>query len=173
MKIKSILASCIFVATTYGVQAQYYLPENNNWVMGTRTGLSFNNNSLNGLSTNISNANEGSASVSDSLGNLLFYTNGTNVWNRLHQLMPNGTSINGSGAQTVSTTQAACIVPHPGDPNLYYVFSLTAANNSRLFVNLVDMSQDSLKGNISMTFPLKNVDFKKSINGENDCCSCL
>lgn len=157
MNIKSILISSLLMASSCSAIAQYYLPENNNWVMGNKTGLSFNSNSLTVLSTSISSANEGSASVSDSLGNLLFYTNGSNVWNNQHQLMPNGSSINGSGTQTASTTQPAVIIPHPSNTNLYYLFSLTAASNSRLFVNVIDMSLGGGKGNIDVSFPYKQI----------------
>lgn len=33
---------------------------------------------------------EACASISDSAGNLLFYTNGEKVWNKNHEVMPNG-----------------------------------------------------------------------------------
>jgi len=139
----------------FSAAAQYYLPENSTWVMGNKTGLHFNGSTPQVIASSITSANEGAASVSDAAGNLMFYTNGTNVWNAQHQLMPNGTSINGSGVTTVSSTQAALIVPHPGNTDLYYIFSMTSVTNCRLFVNLVDKSADSSKGDIVANFPLK------------------
>ncbi len=51
--------------------------------------------------------NEGSATISDVDGSLLFYTEGERVWNRTHQLMPNGTGLDGM----YSATHPAFIVP--------------------------------------------------------------
>lgn len=135
--------------------AQYYLPENSTWVMGNRTGLHFNGSAPQVISSAISSANEGAASVADASGNLLFYTNGSNIWNAQNQLMPNGSAINGAGTQTVSSTQGALIVPHPGNTDLYYIFSMTSVTNCRLYVNLVDVSLDNNKGDVLTNFALK------------------
>ncbi|MGO8056139.1 hypothetical protein, partial [Rhizobium leguminosarum] len=65
-------------------------------------------------------ATEGVATQSDKNGNLLFYTNGIDVWNRNHEIMPNGTGLFGS--QT--STQSGIIVPQPGSDSIYYVFTV-------------------------------------------------
>ncbi len=62
---------------------------------------------------------EGCASISDSSGSLLFYSNGMKVWNKLNQVMPNGDSLNGF----YSSTSAAFIVPMPLNDSLYYLFT--------------------------------------------------
>ncbi|MEP7169013.1 MAG: T9SS type A sorting domain-containing protein, partial [Bacteroidota bacterium] len=59
------------------------------------------------------------SSISDSAGNLLFYTNGEDVWDRNHQLMPNGTGLYGQN----SSTQSCLIVKRPGWTNRYYIFT--------------------------------------------------
>ena len=62
---------------------------------------------------------EGCASISDSSGNLLFYSNGMKVWNKLNQIMPNGNNLNGY----YSSTSAAFIIPKPLSDSLYYLFT--------------------------------------------------
>ena len=76
-----------------------------NWYFGNNAGLNFNN--------------EGCATFSDGNGNLLFYTEGVNVWNRNHQIMPNGEGLLGS----TSATQSAMVLPRPGSSNIYYIFT--------------------------------------------------
>jgi hypothetical protein len=69
------------------------------------------------------------ASISDTLGNLLFYTNGYKVMNKNHQLMDNGDSLNccmgyfDSGMQSgFGFSQGVLILPKPKSDNLYYIF---------------------------------------------------
>jgi hypothetical protein len=69
---------------------------------------------------------EAAATISDTAGNLLFYTDAETVWNRNHQVMQNGTSIGGCW----SSTQGALIVPQPGNDSLYYIFTTDCAENN-------------------------------------------
>ncbi|MHB1146904.1 MAG: T9SS type B sorting domain-containing protein, partial [Lutibacter sp.] len=46
------------------------------------------------------------------------------VWNKNHQVMPNGTNLLGNP----SSSQSAIIVPHPGNSNLFYIFTVGANN---------------------------------------------
>lgn len=62
---------------------------------------------------------EGCATVCDADGQLLFYTDGVSVWNRLHTLMPGGTGLFGD----ISSSNSAVVVPQPGNPNSYYIFT--------------------------------------------------
>ncbi|MGM5469906.1 T9SS type B sorting domain-containing protein [Flavobacteriaceae bacterium LMO-SS05] len=96
--------------------------EASNWYFGENAGLKFNL-SANTVSTTTNgrlNTREGCASISDDLGNLLFYTDGKTIWNRNHSVMDNGTGLYGDD----SSTQSAIIVPKPKDPNIYYVFTV-------------------------------------------------
>src|SRR5258706_4587406 len=61
-----------------------------------------------------------SSMISDSNGSLLFYTNGISVWDRNHARMPNGYDL--SIGHHVSNSQ---IVPKPGDPNRYFIFTVS------------------------------------------------
>ena len=92
------------------------------------------------------------STITDENGNLLFYTNADTVWNRFHEVMPNGAHIN---SHLSFYPHAAVIVPHPGDGALYYVFSISQndpsndpTNNSQsgFTASIVDISKDGGKG---------------------------
>lgn len=68
---------------------------------------------------------EGSASICNDRGELLFYTDGVTVYNRLHAVMSNGSNLWGHH----STTQTL-IVPQPGNDSIFYIFTLSPEYNS-------------------------------------------
>ncbi|NII29560.1 T9SS type B sorting domain-containing protein [Pseudoflavitalea sp. X16] len=81
------------------------------------------------------NTREGVSSISDkATGQLLFYSEGTTVWNRNHAIMPNGTGLQGD----YSSTQSSIIVPNPGNPNQYYLFTTALSQGVRYSV--IDMT---------------------------------
>lgn len=61
------------------------------------------------------------ASVADASGNLLFYTNGINVWNKFHQLINTGGTIGVNGSSWFYGTPL--IVPMPGNSSQYYILT--------------------------------------------------
>ncbi len=63
---------------------------------------------------------EGCSSISDSCGNLLFYTNGITVYSKNNSIMQNGTGLGGNQ----SATQSALIVPQPGNDSIYFIFTI-------------------------------------------------
>lgn len=89
------------------------------WYFGVYAGMDFSSGSPIAISNGAINTNEGCSSMADSTGNLLFYTDGISVWNKNHQVMPNGTGLMGGS----SSTQAALIVPQPVSSTLYYIFT--------------------------------------------------
>ncbi|TXE07082.1 T9SS type B sorting domain-containing protein [Seonamhaeicola algicola] len=93
-----------------------------NWYFGYGAGVKFNlaNNTLTAVNNGMLFTNEGCSSISDDLGNLLFYTDGSTVWNKNHVAMQNGFGLFGDN----SSTQSAIIVPKPNDPNIYYIFTV-------------------------------------------------
>ena len=61
----------------------------------------------------------GSASISDDDGNLLFYSNGINVWGSNHETIKNGTGLFGS----TTVSQSVLILPNPSEEDVYYIFT--------------------------------------------------
>ncbi|WP_026839026.1 T9SS type B sorting domain-containing protein [Gillisia sp. JM1] len=91
-----------------------------NWYFGDHAGLTFNTGLPVALQDGNLQTSEGSATISDRNGNLLFYTDGSNVYNRQHSIMPNGMGLMGN----VSSSQSAIIVPKPLHPGIYYIFTV-------------------------------------------------
>ncbi|PZF74165.1 T9SS type A sorting domain-containing protein [Taibaiella soli] len=152
IKAKTLLtiASCF---AAFAATAQYNLPQSRIWAMGNKVGLDFTNpaNPV-PITTALNNGNEAAASICDTNGALLFYTNGSLVWDKNGAAMPNGSNLTGTGTTvTWSTTQGAVIVPDPGNSAKYYLFSLT----SQLYVNRIDMTLNNGLGDVDLTFPLR------------------
>jgi gliding motility-associated-like protein len=139
--------------------AQYNAPQNKVWVFGVRAGLDFNSGNPVPITSNINATNttgtlEANASVCDTNGLLLFYTDGSLVWNSLGNIMPNGTNLTGLGMTTTNSTgQGALIIPMPDSANKYYVFSLTAVDQpaairGRLYYSVVNMDLNGGLGDV-------------------------
>ena len=69
----------IIISTTVYSQKEY-----NNWYFGYYAGISFQNGSPFALLGSAMQQAEGTATISDNDGNLLFYTNGRTVFNKVH-----------------------------------------------------------------------------------------
>jgi Secretion system C-terminal sorting domain len=94
----------------------------NIWHFGWWGGIDFNGGAPVALGNGQTITTEGTATICDATGALLFYTDGVTVWDRSHTQMPNGFGLSGD----VSTTQSALIVQRPGSTSLYYVFTVPA-----------------------------------------------
>lgn len=123
----------------------------NNWFFGDKAALNFNQigNSFipTVLPTNALKSEEGCVSISDNNGDLLFYSNGASIYNRNHTLMLNGNNLNGN----TSALQSCIVVPHPGNSNLYYLFTTDAYETN--FQNgyqysIIDMQRDNALGEV-------------------------
>tara|TARA_R110002049_G_scaffold45594_1_gene132879 strand:- start:11887 stop:14607 length:2721 start_codon:yes stop_codon:yes gene_type:complete len=167
-KIKLLVISCFFVLNSVAQN------EASNWYFGENAGLSFNlgNNTVNSTSNGRLNTREGSSSISDDAGNLLFYTDGLTIWNKNHTTMLNGFGLNGDE----SSTQSAIIVPKPSDPDIYYVFTVDDRNQNGFTYGLnyseVDMTLDGGLGSVTV----KNVNLLASCSEKitavlKDCIS--
>ncbi len=123
--------------------------EANNWFFGEHAGLSFETGSPVPISGGQLNTEEGCTSISTSDGDLLFYSNGVYVYNKNNQQMPNGYDLHGDQ----SSTQSGIIVPKPGDPNIYYIFTVEDQNGdgNGLQYSAIDMSLDGGLGDVVIT----------------------
>src|ERR1017187_4926253 len=85
----------------------------NNWYFGVNAAITFNSGSPIAIfgSALFQSAGGTSATVSDSAGNLLFYSNGMQVWNKSNLVMPNGSGILGGNV----ANQQVFAVPKIGD----------------------------------------------------------
>ncbi len=130
------------VLTVYGTTRQI----GSQWYFGEQAGLDFTT----GAPVPITDANlmfspEGCASISDINGELLFYTNGSTVWNKNHEVMMNGFNIGGDS----TAAQSALIMPLDGDNTVFYIFTTQEVYGTFDFdlkYTMVDMKHDSAKG---------------------------
>ena len=139
-----IKAKCLLIIHLILIQIStisYAQKEGNIWYFGNQSGLDFNNcNSTPSVLTDGKlNSFEGCSSIADSIGNLLFYTDGTRVWNRNHVQMLNGFGLMGS----VSSTQSL-IIQKPGSNKIYYIFTTPAEVQDFTYIgfrySVVDMT---------------------------------
>jgi len=118
------------------------------WYFGQNAGLRFNtqNGTVTAITDGQINTLEGCTSISDTDGNLLFYSDGRTVWNRNHQIMANGNYFDGTGLLgDPSSTSSGLIVPKPEDPSQYYIFTVDEPhhNNAAVYPNQFTGTYDS------------------------------
>lgn len=131
-----------FLIFTYNSNAQR---EANIWYFGTFAGIDFNSGVPIPLTDGKINRWEGVASMCDSLGNLLMYTDGDSVWNAQHNSMPNGFDLLGDP----SSTESAIIIPYPQNDSLYYIFTVDEeGGDDGLCYSLINMNLDNGFGDL-------------------------
>ncbi len=146
---KSIVASYLFIVfSLFG-----YSQDNNSniWYFGENAGVDFNFGDPIAITDGQINTWEGCASICNQSGEILFYTDGQRVYNRNHQIMPNGGGLLGD----YSSSQSAIIVPKPhlsNNNNLYYIFTTDAWQDNLengFRYSIVDMTLDNGLGDIT------------------------
>ncbi len=122
----------------------YAQKQSYNWYFGKKIGLNFSQSPPQLLFNGAVNAVEGTASISDANGQLLFYTNGLSVVNKEHNIMLNGEAIQGD----LSSTNNAVIAPMPGNDSIYYLFTVGATGQSLkgFRYNIINMMADNGRG---------------------------
>lgn len=118
-----------------------------NWVFGDSVRINWGTGSPLMVATNKMGGFEACASYSDASGELLFYSDGTRIWDRNHNLMPNGLGMMGHR----SASQGAIIVPVPGSETKYYLFTTDALENTffqGMRYSIVDMSLNGGMGDV-------------------------
>ncbi|MCX6141110.1 MAG: PKD domain-containing protein [Candidatus Kapabacteria bacterium] len=144
MLVRSILI-LIFCTLVVDLSAQR---QAENWYFGEFAGLNFAGTDPTVLLDGAMTTREGCITVSDTLGRLMFYSDGTDVWTRRHGRMPNGVGLFGNP----SSTQSCIVVPWPGRPTQYFVFTADAIENNYFFglnYSVVDMSANSGDGDVT------------------------
>ncbi len=142
----SVLKTLTLLAAAIASQGVFAQGEGNNWYFGANAGVTFNSGSPVALTNGMVNTIEGSAVQSDKNGNLLFYSDGSRVWNKTHVQMPNGFGMNGNS----SSTQSCIIVPQPLSNTIFYVFTVGVSGSAfGLQYSVVDMTQNGGLGNVT------------------------
>lgn len=142
--VNSLTSSSSSVFTVLSTSSCNGISKNNakHWYFGNQAAIKFENNIPVALTNSAMSQVEGVATMSDDNGNLLFYTNGITIFNRLHQIMENGSGLTSNS----SNTQSAFIIPYPGNINKYYVFT-----PGPYVYCIVDMTMDNGNGAVIAT----------------------
>ena len=152
MKKLFYILSVLFLAFTSGLSAKGSL-QAANWCFGNQGQITFKSGSPVELGPSSITTHEGVATISDDNGDLLFYTDGMQVWNKNHDRMPNGWGLYGHS----SSSQSGVIVPFPGNKNLYYVFTVndiwsthgTPEGNRGFSYSIVDLTLNNGLGDVT------------------------
>ena len=135
----------IFLVSFYS-QFIFSQKENNNWMIQENLGISFNTDPVTILSESaIGISVEGKTTVSNSNGELLFYSDGEKVWNRQHEVCSTCDNLNGNR----STAQGVYVITVPNFESLYYIITLDHnASQGNLWYSTFDLNQNSGLGSI-------------------------
>ncbi|PXV65938.1 hypothetical protein CLV62_106112 [Dysgonomonas alginatilytica] len=164
-----------------GVKAQ---KEIYNWHFGTSCGITWNSTRdllatglfgtgdviLKGLPTNLVgskiSASEGCFSLSDTDGNLLFYSDGRTVWNKENVQMPQGSGLLGDA----SSAQAGIVLPYPGSITKYIVATVGQQGAGNAAYSVVDMTTNPL-GEVMAAY--KNIRFQGAMGTTSETITSI
>jgi gliding motility-associated-like protein len=133
-----------FLLFTSAISKSFSQNQSNVWYFGNKAGITFNTNPPTALNDGVLTHAEGISSICDKNGELLFFTNGIQVWNSDKIQMPNGFGLLGNN----SSTQVQ-IVPKPNDCDIYYIFTTPSQGNSgALSYSEVNMSLNGGLGDV-------------------------
>ncbi|MGB0880581.1 MAG: hypothetical protein ACPGTO_08450, partial [Polaribacter sp.] len=127
--------------------------EANFWYFGNNAALDFNSGVPVPVSGSQLNTTEGCSSFSDVDGDLLFYVGAPDsnarsltIWDKNNNPMPNGLDLEGDS----SSSQSALTVPAPGQPNIYYLFTVGApsSDNEGFWFYTIDMTANGGLGDV-------------------------
>lgn len=130
--------------------------EFNNWYFGgigppIGAGLTFNSGSPVAIPNGVMWSLSSPVSVSESSENMLFFSNGVNVYNRNKVVMPNGSGLLGNNNDL---KQFVISTPIPGDDSSYYIF--TVAEYAPLVTSLLRYSKLKAFSSLIWHFYLHN-----------------
>ncbi len=127
--------------------------EGSKWFFGGNAGLDFSNTPPSPITDGKVNTPEGTSSIANSKGQLLFYSDGIKIWNKDGEEM---TCFGLTKCEPLlgspNSTQSVLIVPQPtckGCEYLFNVFTTSDINGAKLLtVSVVDMRRNNGKGAI-------------------------
>src|SRR5688500_15733653 len=93
---KSLMKNIFLILYFFIANHSFSQKEVKQWYFGGNCGIDFTGVVPITHSNSAMVAFEGCASISDTSGNVLFYTNGVEIWNKNHATMANGASLLGS-----------------------------------------------------------------------------
>lgn len=125
---------------------------NNIWYFGNGAGLDFNpdpNDPEGPTPRPISPAHNqnipaGTTTISDQTGQVLFFTDGSSVWDLNGDLMANGDNIGGDN----TSSQGALAVPVPQEETLFYLFTTQESSQgvNEVKFSMVDIKSENVTG---------------------------
>lgn len=143
MRLLGVLLGLVMVFSAHAQK------ENNTWCMGHAGGIDFNTTPPSPFTSQI-HAIETTAAISDrNTGQLLFYTDGFNVWDATHTIMQNGISV-GTDDVIQTTPQGTVIVPFLNDKDKYHLFVLAVVRpySGYMFHSVIDMKLNNGLGGV-------------------------
>ncbi len=151
------------------------------WFFGQNAGLDFSGGgSPKPITDGNLNTIEGSSSIADTKGKLLFYTDGVTIFDKdgkpLKSLDPRDSTAGSKPIQlggNRNSTQSALIVPKPtcrGCEYLYYVYTTSEIRGKKILnYSVVDMRQNGGKGAIvEKNVPVSNQGTEQSASVQNE-----
>jgi hypothetical protein len=145
-RISSQIFTIILLLLHTNSQAQF---QADNWILGEWVGLNFNTGiPVQWYPVNYSPNGGGFGNgtvMSDSSGNILFYSQGRTIWNRQGNVMQNGDNI----LAGFKWEQSCVAFPKPESTNEYYLFSVSDwVNPKGLYYSVIDMSLNNGLGSV-------------------------
>ena len=144
-----MLSGVLFVCALCTINSVTAQNQDAFWYFGANAGIDFNQSPPMAIDDGQIVTLEGCATISSSTGDLLFYTDGSTVYNRNHVLMLNGDNLLGDS----SSTSSAIIVPDPGNSDRFYIFTVDTddqrfSDADGLHYSTVDMALDNGLGGV-------------------------
>ncbi len=119
------------------------------WYFGHYNGIDFNYSPPRPLFNSNVYQDESTCTITDELGQLLFYSDKENVYNAKHQIMKNGAGLLGNFGSSI---QSPMVIQSPSDPSKFYVFYCADETNPRLLgefrYSIVDLCGDNENGEV-------------------------
>ncbi len=162
MRLLIVVIALFYFQTNLTGQGYY-----NQWYFGNGASIDFNSTPPVPTNNGAMQTAEGCASIADYNGNLLFYSDGSTVYNRNHTVMPNGTGLRGD----FSSSQSALIVRMQNDTTKYYLFTQDDhLSAGALHYSVVDMSLDGGNGDIINKNTFLGTNFTEKLTAAQAFC---